>query len=415
MPNVATLLRSALAPEHRELLKRAAEESARRGVRLYLVGGAVRDALLGRHVVDLDVTAVSGGPRFGFALADSLGGEVPASSQFGTHKVRVGDVTFDLAMARTETYAHPGALPAVSPGGILDDLARRDFTINAMSIEVRGESWGGLLDKFGGVRDLRNGLVRALHDGSFRDDATRIVRAARYAGRYGFRLENHTARTLARDLRHLDAISGDRLRHELERVFDEPRAAAVLRLLRDWGALRVIHTSLDADNATLALIDGAGGGPDTRPVLLSLLVSSLPADAAPALTRRLNMGADWSRIVRDTIALRDVVGQLHRPGLRPSEVDGLLSAYDEHALRARALTTGDPAAAWVRRYLDELRHVRPLLDGNDLLALGVERGPGVGEALRALRRARLDGEVRSRDDEVAYVRGRGHHKPLPPQ
>ena len=139
---------------------------------------------------------------------------------------------------------------------------------------------------------------------------------------------------------------------------------------------------------------------------MSLLVSSLSAEAAPALVRRLNLGTEWTRVVDDTIALRDVVGRLRRSGLRPSEVDGLLSVYDEHALHASALSTGEPAAGWMRRYLDELLHVRPLLDGNDLLALDVERGPGVGELLRALRRARLDGEVRSREDEVADVRGR---------
>ena len=409
MPDVAALLRSALAPEQRQLLRRAADESARGGVRLYLVGGAVRDALLGLPVADVDLVSAPGGAGFGRELAGALGGEVVASSQFGTHKIRAGGITFDLAMARTETYPLPGALPSVKPGGILDDLARRDFTINAMAVEVRGESWGDMQDEFGGLADLRRGLVRTMHDGSFRDDATRILRAARYAGRYGFLIEDSTRRVLDRDLAYLDAISGDRLRHELERVFDEPRAAPILRILRDAGVLRAISPSLDADDAALARIGELALGPErgARPVLLSLLVSSMPAAAAPALVRRLNMGAEWARVVRDTIALRDVLGRLERSGLRPSEVDDLLRTYEEHALRAgAALASEDLAASWVRRYLDELRHVRPLLDGNDLLALGVERGPEVGELLRALRNARLDGEVHTREDEVAYARAR---------
>ena len=407
MPDVAALLRSALVSEQRQLLRRATEESARRRVRLYLVGGAVRDALLGLPVADVDLVSAPGGADFGRELAGALGGEVVASSQFGTHKIREGGITFDLAMARTESYAHPGALPSVRPAGILDDLARRDFTINAMAVEVRGESWGDLQDEFGGLADLRRGLVRTLHDGSFRDDATRILRAARYAGRYGYRIEEATQRALDRGLAYLDAIKGDRLRHELERVFDEPRAAPILRILRDAGVLRAINPSLGADEAALAQIDEVAIGPERgpTPVMLSLLVSSLPAEAAPALARRLNMGAGWAGVVRDTIALRDVLGRLKRSGLRPSEVDDLLSAYDEHALRAgAALASDDSAAARVRRYLDELRHVRPLLGGNDLLALGVERGPEVGALLRALRRARLDGEVRTREDEVAYLR-----------
>ena len=409
MPDVAALLRSALAPEQMQLLRRASEESARRGVRLYLVGGAVRDALLGLSVADVDLVSAPGDAEFGRDLAGALGGEVVASSQFGTHKIRAGGITFDLAMARTESYDHPGALPSVRPAGILDDLARRDFTINAMAVEVRGELWGDLQDEFGGLADLRRGLVRTLHDGSFRDDATRILRAARYAGRYGYRIEAATQRALDRDLAYLDAIKGDRLRHELERVFDEPRAAPILRILRDAGVLRAINSSLGADEAALAQIDEIAIGPERgpTPVMLSLLVSSLPAEAAPALVRRLNMGADWARVVRDTLALHDIVARLQRSGLRPSEVDDLLRAYDEHALRAgAALASDDLAASWVRRYLDELRHVRPLLDGNDLLALGVARGPKVGELLRTLRCARLDGEVHTREDEVAYARAR---------
>ena len=408
MPDVAELLRAALAPEQRQLLRRAAEESARRGVRLYLVGGAVRDALLGLPVADVDLVSDPGGADFGRELSAALGGEVVASSQFGTHKIRAGGVTLDLAMARTESYAHPGALPSVRPGGILDDLARRDFTINALAVEVGGESWGDLQDQYGGLADLRLGLVRTLHDDSFRDDATRILRAARYAGRYGFRIEDSTRRSLDRDLAHLDAISGDRLRHELERVFDEPRAAPILRIVRDAGVLRAIHSSLDVEEATLTLIDALALGPErgARPVLLSLLVSSVPAEAAPALVRRLNMVADWARVVSDTISLRDVLGRLRRPGLRPSEADDLLRAYDEHALRAAALASDDLAASWVRRYLDELRHVRPLLDGNDLLSLGVERGPEVGALLRALRRARLNSEVHTRADEFGHIRAR---------
>ncbi len=392
-----------------QLLRRAAEESARRGVRLYLVGGAVRDALLGLSVADVDLVSAPGDAEFGRDLAGALGGEVVASSQFGTHKIRAGGITFDLAMARTESYDHPGALPSVRPAGILDDLARRDFTINAMAVEVGAESWGDIQDEFGCLADLRRGLVRALHDGSFRDDATRILRAARYAGRYDFRIEESTRRALDRDLAYLDAISGDRLRHELERVFDEPRAAPILRILRDAGVLRAINPSLGADEAALAQIDEVAIGPERgpTPVMLSLLVSSLPAEAAPALVRRLNMGADWARVVRDTLALHDIVARLQRSGLRPSEVDDLLRAYDEHALRAgAALASDDLAASWVRRYLDELRHVRPLLDGNDLLALGVARGPKVGELLRTLRCARLDGEVHTREDEVAYARAR---------
>ena len=403
MPDVAALLRSALASEQRQLLRRAAEESARRRVRLYLVGGAVRDALLGLPVADVDLVSAPGGADFGRELAGALGGEVVASSQFGTHKIRAGGITFDLAMARTESYARPGALPSVRPGGILDDLARRDFTINAMAVEVRGESWGDLQDEFGGLADLRRGLVRTLHDGSFRDDATRILRAARYAGRYGYRIEEATQRALDRDLAYLDAIKGDRLRHELERVFDEPRAAPILRILRDAGVLRAINPSLGADEAALAQIDEVALRPERgpRPVMLSLLVSSLPAEAAPALARRLNMGAGWARVVRDSIALRDVLRRLQRSSLRPSEVDDLLSAYDEHALRAGAALAGDDLGSVVGAPIPGRTAPRPPTAGRQRLA-GAGRGERAGR-----RRTSAVAQKRSPGRRGPHSRGRG--------
>ena len=154
-----------------------------------------------------------------------------ARSPFGTAKLRAGGIEMDLAAARTETYAHPRALPTVAPGDIDRDLARRDFSINAMAVSLGTETWGELRDPFEGRRDLDRGVVRVLHEGSFIDDATRILRAVRYAGRMGFRLEAETERLLKRDLAQLGGIGGDRVRRELARVFSEERARGTDELL----------------------------------------------------------------------------------------------------------------------------------------------------------------------------------------
>ncbi|MCH7746149.1 MAG: hypothetical protein IIC84_08765, partial [Chloroflexi bacterium] len=177
MPNAAPILNDRLSPVQTRLLERAGRVSSQHGVALYLVGGAVRDAMLGRQTIDLDLSMVSADPAFASVLAHGLNGQVVASSRFGTSKLQIGGIVIDLAMARSETYAHPGALPSVAPGSIDEDLARRDFSINAMAVSLSPDSWGDLLDPFDGRRDLQRRLIKVLHPGSFVDDATRILRA----------------------------------------------------------------------------------------------------------------------------------------------------------------------------------------------------------------------------------------------
>ena len=160
----------------------------RAGLAAYLVGGPVRDRLLGIPATDLDITVVGDAPRLAQRLADELGGKLTVHHRFGTATVDTDSVTVDLVTARRETYRYAGALPDVQPGVIEDDLARRDFTINAMAIPVTGDE-SDLVDLHGGTRDLAAGLVRVLHDLSFRDDPTRMLRAVRYAARFGFEIE----------------------------------------------------------------------------------------------------------------------------------------------------------------------------------------------------------------------------------
>ncbi|MCH7787076.1 MAG: hypothetical protein IIC22_06160, partial [Chloroflexi bacterium] len=158
MPNIAPILDDQLNPAQARILKRAGRISSQHGVALYLVGGTVRDAMLGHRAIDLDLSVVSDDPAFASVLADGLDGEVVASSHFGTSKLKIGDIVIDLAMARKETYAYPGALPSVSPASIDEDLARRDFSINAMAVSLSPDTWGDLLDPFDGRGDLQRRL-----------------------------------------------------------------------------------------------------------------------------------------------------------------------------------------------------------------------------------------------------------------
>ena len=409
MSNEAPAPEQRLLPAHARCLRLVADVAVRHGVQLFLVGGTVRDLLLGHRPVDLDLSAVDATSEFAPTVAAELGGEVLARSQFGTAKLAIGDVLVDLAIARRESYAQPGALPKVSPGSIHDDLARRDFSINAMAIALSPDRWGDLLDPHGGDGDIERGLVRVLHPGSFAHDATRILRALRYAGRLKFSLEPETERLITHDLSYLDTIKGDRVRNEVQRIFREERAASILERARDLGVLAAIYPSLKAEAPLLEVLHRVPVEPTVENDLLflSLLACSMPSGDHAGFIARLNMDSSWARVVRDTGSLRDALGTLGAPQLRPSMVYAHLRPFDPAAIGGCALGAENPLVGErLELYLTRLRHERPLLDGRDLIALGIPEGPMVGRILDELLAARLDGELASRTDEEGFVAGR---------
>ena len=384
------------------LLDQARQLAAEAGVSAYLVGGPVRDDLLGLPVKDLDVSVVGDAPALAARLAEMVNGRLTVHRRFGTATVSVPGASVDLVTARSETYRQPGALPEVRPGSIADDLARRDFTVNAMAVPLTGDA-SAVVDHHGGQDDLRAGVIRTLHPASFRDDPTRIFRAVRYSTRLGFSIARDTLRDLRAALAGgaVSTISGDRVRHELERTLLEPDPLPALRLADEVGALRAVHPRLsarrlsDADFANRNL---------TPTVWLSALVWNLSDGEANSLAARINAPADWARAIADTATLTHRLPRLAQPELTPSEVCVLLDGLSPDALEAGRMLAPPVASSYLQRYQGEWQSVAPALRGSDLLELGVPAGPAVGEALRALRKARLDGEIHSVEDERRLAR-----------
>jgi tRNA nucleotidyltransferase (CCA-adding enzyme) len=376
------------------------------GRTLYLVGGCVRDLALGRELLDVDLTVEGEVQSLAATAASALGGRIVAHSEFGTVTLEVNAARVDLAMARAETYARPGALPRVRPASLEEDLARRDFTINALALALCAPERGRLLDPFGGWEDLRRGMVRVLHARSFIDDATRILRAVRYATRLGFRLERQTRSLLRRDIPYLDTISGARVRQELLRLLAEEHPEAALLLCQRLGVLPALHPALRFD-ARLAIAFRAARRQSTlvSPELyLALLGTHLSSEEATLVAHRLALSARERRAVEGAAALSRVVSDLGQPHLRPSETVALLQPFPEVALWAWMLVAPTPTThRRLRLYLERWRYVKSSLDGRALQRLSVPAGALVGEALRMLRTARLDGRVRTREQEVAAV------------
>jgi tRNA nucleotidyltransferase (CCA-adding enzyme) len=391
-----------------ELVNEISRQAGKLGQKVYLVGGVVRDLLLGYPNLDLDLVVEGDAVKLAQQVAETSRAKLLAHHRFGTAKLRYENSTLDLATARKETYPRPGALPVVTPGALKDDLIRRDFSINAMAISLAANDYGDLIDPHQGKNDLDQGLIRILHPRSFTDDATRILRGVCYEQRFGFELEAQTARLLKRDIPMLDTIRGDRIRHEMENILEENRPELVVRRLADLGVSPRINPSLKGDGWIAEKFDRARRL--KKPSQLSslyfcLLVYSFSENAIEQFLARLNIAAKLSRAFRDTLRLKTILPLLDKPSLKSSEIYYLLREYEAVAIQANAIAAESPTACRsLQLFLTELRHVRTALDGEELKKLGVPAGPEMGKILQVLHKAKLDGEVSTRADEKKLVR-----------
>jgi len=385
---------------------------------LALVGGAVRDLLLGRAPRELDVVLARGAGAFAQQLAAALArpeaggrpaGAPPAASaheRFGTAAVEWEAGRVDIAERRAESYRAPGALPEVRPGSIEEDLQRRDFTVNAIAVPLAGPGRGQPHAVEGAFADLAAGRLRVLHERSFRDDPTRLLRLARYSARLGFAVEPRTAELAAEALAAgaLDSVSGARVGAELRLALGEEDAVAALAAMDELGVLRAVHPGLrlqpEIVRRALALLP-ADGRPDLLAMASLLLALSTdpqedPEAAIYELLDRLQFtAADRERVMRSALVAPSLLREMALAAT-PSELHEALFA---HTLEAVALAGalgdegtgagGGEAAQWFER----LRHVRLSITGDDLIAAGVPAGPEIGRRLGAALARKLDGEL----------------------
>jgi len=408
----------------RALLSRIAEIGGEMGLTVFLVGGAVRDLLLGNPHIDFDLLVEGEGIPLAEAVGRRLGGRVVTHPKFHTGKVEFPDGRhLDFATARTEYYQYPAALPTAEHSSVREDLYRRDFTINALAMQLNGEEPGRLLDPFGGSRDLTDGNIRVLHNLSFVEDPTRILRAVRFEARFGFHMDERTEE-LARhaiEMELLDRLSGSRIREEFVQLFAHPYPEVGLRRMDQLGVLAALEPTwafpgpapeygrleevlawAASETAVAAhRIDAA----DQR---LLLIFAPLAPDAAIRLSQRLRLRKRELTLAAQTPSLAALLPALAAPGLRPSELDLLLHRLSiPLCLLLLALSPDDSVWERVTTYLVTLRHLSPLFTADDLKALGIPRGPQIGHLLRTLRAAQLDGVIRTREEAVEMVRRTG--------
>jgi tRNA nucleotidyltransferase (CCA-adding enzyme) len=407
--NLSERINDQLPSDIVHFIQKAGDAASQLQQRLYLVGGVVRDLLL--ECVNLDIDMVVEGDAI--KLAQTINSEGRAQlithPRFGTAKLKWGNHSADFATARAETYARPGALPTVKPGTIKDDLARRDFTVNAMAIELNPRHFGELIDPFGGRDDLKKKQVRVLHEKSFIDDATRIWRALRYEQRLDFKIESATRLLIKRDIVNLKIISGDRLRHELELVLKEELPEKVLRRADEMDVLVKLHPALKGDDWLAETFEAVRQRclPD-RPhpdFYLSLLCYRFTQTDLENFIKFLRFSKATAQVLEDTLAVKEKTKELKIPGLAPSEIYELLHGYHLIAYAANTIAADSATATeHIELYLNVLRHVNPALSGEDLKKLGVKQGPQIKEILSKLREARLDGKIITKKQEEEWVK-----------
>ncbi|MYD65987.1 MAG: CCA tRNA nucleotidyltransferase [Chloroflexi bacterium] len=384
-------LSSALAAPARELLEAGTAAAEAAGADLWVVGGALRDCAAGRAVRDVDVATASADPTAAERLARSTAGrvagswEVTAEPRFGTASVRGGAGRLEVATLRTEHYARPGALPEVRLGATIEaDLARRDFTVNALALAVAGPRRGELLDPFDGLEDLAARRLRALHARSFADDATRLWRGARYAAALDLRPEPATAQWIAEGARWLPPISGARLWAEFERTSAQRRVARTVRLLDAWGVLHGTHEGWSVSEAARRALRHRPG-PHAPEVLLATLLALLPD--RDAIAARL----DAPRAARGEV---DAAARLLALGGQTPQHLVSVKGVGVHARQAARWL--EPARQLgLQRALRRWERTRSPLDAAALQRLGVPPGPELGAWLRRLRRERYLGTLGS--------------------
>jgi tRNA nucleotidyltransferase (CCA-adding enzyme) len=437
-------LEKSLPPARQALIRAVAEEAGRQGAALYLVGGFVRDLILGHPGLDFDLVVEGDAIKLARALAKEYGGRVTSHTRFGTAKWHIQKArdavarrleaasaadaglqadelpaTLDFVSARTEFYTHPTALPTVERGSIKLDLHRRDFTINTLAVRLDGAHYGELYDYWGGLLDLRQGEVRVLHSLSFIDDPTRMLRAVRFEVRFSFAIESRTLELLREARPLLAKVSGDRIRHELDSTLDEEGAPQMLSRLDELELLSAIHPDLEAGDWIYAQVgnipkldpapywDAAGASRETpwrRALAYILWMLRLEPARVRQAARRLKLRAALAEACTAASKLRADLPEL--VGQPPSRIVARLDGLPLHAIYANYLASNDaPARAVLESYASTWRNVYPVTNGSDLRALGLPPGPAYRRILSELRNAWLDGGVESSLEEKRMLDG----------
>jgi tRNA nucleotidyltransferase (CCA-adding enzyme) len=398
---------SNISPHIRRLLQEIGRFGEETYQSVYVVGGFVRDLLIGRENLDIDIVVEGDAVDFACQLAEVWEGKVQAYHQFKTAAItRLDGLKLDFVSARNETYPSPGALPSVEYGTIVADLRRRDFSINALAMRLQPDTFGEIVDCTDGLQDLRSGRIRALHERSFIDDPTRIFRAIRYEGRYNFQIVEGDRKRILDAIKQgvLNLISGQRIRNEIDHILSEEAAPQMVNRLDEFDLFGTTHPTWKISPNFDALWRTAGqaikwastslpNDPiNTRAILWMTLLTAV--DSIEVISSRLGLENELCAKLRAQTQLEHNLNALSVSS-KPSEVYQLLNPYPPEPLIFTMMQPNQPD--WrmekMSNYLTHLRSVQPLVTGDDLIQQGLKPSRAFSDLLWKAFAAQLDGEV----------------------
>ncbi len=423
--NISTLMKDLLPDTLYKLLQKAGEVADNVGFNAYLVGGCVRDLLRREENLDIDIVVEGDGIEFAKKLATQTGARIFTHKRFGTARIIIGNnieisqpIIIDIATSRTEYYESPATLPKIESSSIKKDLYRRDFTINTLAVKLNKNSFGLLIDFFGGQRDLKEKTIRVLHNLSFVEDPTRAFRAVRFSERFGFKLTKHTENLikLAIKMNIFEKLSGSRIFDEMTLIFKETNPIKALRRLGEYNLLKVIHVKLQftADsesllqslNDTLTWFDllFLNEKYDRGIIFTMALLNGLKHDEILDALNRLMVSIQIKeKIIQDRLSTHDILRRL-RPA-SPLEIFHLLKDRAlESILFAMALCQDNESKKAISQYLLELRTIKPLIKGQDLIGLGLKPGPIFSQILSKILDKKLLKKLNTKEDEIEFAR-----------
>lgn len=405
MRNIKHILENGLSPRIFEVLRtigEIADDNKYKSTEVYLVGGMIRDLILCREARDPDIMVVGNDENFVEILVDHFDGKIVSTSQFNTCRVSVSEIEFDIARARKETYPSSGALPQIDTASAEQDLARRDFTINAMALSINPNTWGELLDPHGGFEDCKNKVLRVLHSKSFKDDPTRIFRAIRFKTRLKLNIESSTKTLLNNGFPYLRYVSSARILAEIKKMLFEQKKTPVFRESQNIGLLNALCPSLSISSKVLNLMDKSSD--HTELFYVACISASLSGEQAKDLIKRIIPNNTWNKIIYGISNYKNISRSMEHRNLLPSEITELLKNIPDPVLEVQSnINCDNQQRKYLSEYLNKHRFVRTELTGDDLMTAGVPEGPLIKTLKEELLKARLDNVIQNRLEELDYV------------